>query len=93
MEMIASSQVSKRPMPSNGSKSKEISGSCLLFTLGNLETVSASPTGYFIIEVYYEATKSKAGINAIIWISSEKSNVNNAFDPHQILLLTNNPSP
>lgn len=39
---------------------------CLLFTLGDLETVLASPTGYPIIEVYYQATKSKAGTNGMM---------------------------
>ncbi|ERF75937.1 hypothetical protein EPUS_01303 [Endocarpon pusillum Z07020] len=39
---------------------------CLLFTLGDLETVLASPTGYPIIEVYYQATKSKAGTNVMM---------------------------
>jgi amino acid transporter len=39
---------------------------CLLFTIGDLATVSASSTGFPIIEVYYEATKSYAGTNAMV---------------------------
>lgn len=39
---------------------------CLLFTVGDLETVLASPTGYPIIEVYYQATQSRAGTNAMM---------------------------
>jgi amino acid transporter len=39
---------------------------CLLFTIGNLETVSTTTTGYPIIEVYYQATKSKAGTNVMM---------------------------
>lgn len=39
---------------------------CLLYTLGDLSAVSSSTTGYPIIEVYYEATKSKAGTNIMM---------------------------
>lgn len=39
---------------------------CLLFCVGDLDKVQSSPTGYPIIEVYYEATKSKAGTNCLI---------------------------
>ena len=39
---------------------------CLLYCLGDLETVSSSNTGYPIIEVYYLATKSKAGTNIMM---------------------------
>ncbi|KAF2840590.1 amino acid permease [Patellaria atrata CBS 101060] len=39
---------------------------CLLFTVGDLDRVLASPTGYPIIEVYYQATKSKAGTNVMM---------------------------
>jgi choline transport protein len=39
---------------------------CLLFTIGDVATVSTSPTGYPIMEVYYEATKSKAGTNVMV---------------------------
>jgi choline transport protein len=49
---------------------------CLLFTLGNLETATASAAGYPIIEVYYEATKSKAGTNIMVvmlsWLSRSR---------------------
>ena len=38
---------------------------CLLYTIGDLETVTASPTGFPIIEVFYEATKSVAGTNTM----------------------------
>jgi len=38
---------------------------CLLFTIGDVATVTASPTGFPIIEVYYEATKSMAGTNTM----------------------------
>jgi hypothetical protein len=41
---------------------------CLLFTIGDLITVTASPTGFPIIEVYYKATKSVAGTNALALI-------------------------
>lgn len=39
---------------------------CLLFCIGDLETVSASSTGYPIFEVLYQATGSKAGTSYII---------------------------
>ena len=39
---------------------------CLLFTVGDLTTVASSPTGFPIIEVYYEATTSVAGTNALV---------------------------
>ena len=39
---------------------------CLLFTIGDLETVLDSPTGYPIIEVYHQATQSKAGTNVMM---------------------------
>ena len=38
---------------------------CLLFTIGDLTTVTASPTGFPILEVYYEATNSVAGTNVM----------------------------
>ena len=39
---------------------------CLLYTIGDVETVLASPTGYPIIEVYYQATKSQVGTNLMM---------------------------
>jgi choline transport protein len=38
----------------------------LLYCLGDVETVLASPTGLPIIEVFYEATGSKAATNVIM---------------------------
>jgi amino acid transporter len=39
---------------------------CLLFTIGDLDTVTSSPTGLPMIEVYYLATKSVAATNIFI---------------------------
>lgn len=39
---------------------------CLLFSLSNFEAASTSPTGYPIIEVFYQATKSKALTNVMM---------------------------
>ena len=39
---------------------------CLLYNLGDLDAVSSSGTGYPIIEVYYQATESKAGTNVMM---------------------------
>ena len=39
---------------------------CLLFCIGNLEKVQSTPTALPLIEVYYEATKSKAYTNALV---------------------------
>ena len=39
---------------------------CLMFTLGDLDKVENSPTGLPIIEVYYQATKSKQGTNILV---------------------------
>jgi amino acid transporter len=41
---------------------------CLMFTLGDLDKVENSPTGLPIIEVYYQATKSKQGANVLVVI-------------------------
>jgi choline transport protein len=38
----------------------------LLFTLGDLETVLATKTGYPIIEVFYQSTQSKAGATVLM---------------------------
>jgi amino acid transporter len=39
---------------------------CILFTIGDVDKVANSPTGLPIIEVYYQATKSKAAANVLI---------------------------
>jgi amino acid transporter len=39
---------------------------CLLFTIGDMEKVSNTPTALPIIEVYYEATGSKAATNLFV---------------------------
>jgi hypothetical protein len=39
---------------------------CLMFTLGDLDKVENSPTGLPIIEVYYQATKSKQATNVLV---------------------------
>ena len=39
---------------------------CLMFTIGDLDKVENSPTGLPIIEVYYQATKSKQGTNVLV---------------------------
>lgn len=36
---------------------------CLLFTIGDIDKVTNTPTGLPLIEVYYEATKSKHATN------------------------------
>lgn len=33
----------------------------LLFSIGNIDNAVASPTGYPFVEIFYNATKSKAG--------------------------------
>ena len=38
----------------------------LLFSMGDLEAALSSPTGYPIIEIFYQATESKRATNAII---------------------------
>jgi amino acid transporter len=38
---------------------------CLLFTIGDVERVSNTPTGLPLIEVYYQATKSKSATNVL----------------------------
>jgi hypothetical protein len=43
---------------------------CLLFTIGDIEKVMASPTGLPIIEVYYQATGSKAATNVLVLMSA-----------------------
>jgi choline transport protein len=39
---------------------------CLLYSIGDLDAVQSSKTGYPIIEVYYLATNSKAGTNVLM---------------------------
>lgn len=39
---------------------------CLLFTIGDLDTVANSPTGLPIIEVFHSATKSRAATNILV---------------------------
>jgi choline transport protein len=39
---------------------------CLMFTLGDLDKVENTPTGLPIIEVYYQATKSKPATNLLV---------------------------
>ncbi|KAI1869330.1 uncharacterized protein JN550_005960 [Neoarthrinium moseri] len=39
---------------------------CLLFTIGNVDQVASTPTGLPIIEVYYQATGSKAATNLFV---------------------------
>jgi amino acid transporter len=39
---------------------------CLLFTIGNIDKVENTPTGVPLIEVFYEATKSKAATNFLV---------------------------
>jgi amino acid transporter len=39
---------------------------CLLFTLGDLDAALATPTGYPIIEVLSQATKSNAATTALM---------------------------
>lgn len=39
---------------------------CLMFCIGDIDLVSASPTGLPIIEVYYQATKSKHATNILV---------------------------
>lgn len=39
---------------------------CLLFTIGDLDTVANSPTRLPIIEVFYAATKSHAATNVFV---------------------------
>jgi amino acid transporter len=39
---------------------------CLLFTIGDVDLVANSPTGLPIIEVYYQATTSKAATNFMV---------------------------
>jgi amino acid transporter len=39
---------------------------CLLFTMGNVDKVTHTPTGLPIIEVYYEATGSKTVTNIFV---------------------------
>lgn len=41
-------------------------GICLLYTIGNVNTVTNTPTGLPIIEVYYLATQSVATTNVLI---------------------------
>lgn len=39
---------------------------CLLFTIGDVDKVANTPTKLPIIEVYYEATKSKGFTNVLV---------------------------
>lgn len=39
---------------------------CLLFTIGDINTVSNTPTGLPMIEVYHQATNSVAATNVFI---------------------------
>ncbi|KAF2666911.1 amino acid transporter [Microthyrium microscopicum] len=39
---------------------------CLLYSIGNVDQVANSPTGLPIIEVYYQATKSKPATNFLV---------------------------
>jgi choline transport protein len=39
---------------------------CLLFTIGDIDKVSNTPTGLPLIEVFYEATKSKNATNFLV---------------------------
>jgi choline transport protein len=39
---------------------------CLLYTIGNIDQVTNSPTGLPIIEVYYQATGSKPATNFLV---------------------------
>lgn len=39
---------------------------CLLFTIGNVEQVTTTKTGLPIIEIYYQATKSKPVTNFFV---------------------------
>jgi amino acid transporter len=41
-------------------------GICLLYTIGNVNAVTNTPTGLPIIEVYYQATQSVATTNVLI---------------------------
>jgi choline transport protein len=43
---------------------------CLLFTIGDADKVASSPTGLPIIEVYYQATGSKAATNVFVLMSA-----------------------
>jgi choline transport protein len=39
---------------------------CLLYTLGDLDQVANTPTGLPLIEVYYQATKSKGATVVLV---------------------------
>jgi choline transport protein len=39
---------------------------CLLFTIGDIDKVTNTPTGLPLIEVFYEATKSKNATNFLV---------------------------
>jgi len=39
---------------------------CLLFSIGNAELVASTPTGVPLIEVFYQATKSKPATNFLV---------------------------
>jgi choline transport protein len=39
---------------------------CLLFTIGDINKVANTPTGLPLIEVFYEATKSKNATNFLV---------------------------
>jgi choline transport protein len=39
---------------------------CLLFTIGDINKVTNTPTGLPLIEVFYEATKSKSATNFLV---------------------------
>ena len=39
---------------------------CLLFTIGDVDRVANTPTGLPLIEVYYQATKSKHATNFLV---------------------------
>ncbi len=39
---------------------------CLMYTLGDLDRVTNTPTGLPIIEVYYQATKNKHATNLLV---------------------------
>jgi amino acid transporter len=41
---------------------------CLMFTIGDLDQVSNTKTGLPIIEVYYQATKSKHASNLLVFM-------------------------
>ncbi|APA15839.1 hypothetical protein sscle_15g106090 [Sclerotinia sclerotiorum 1980 UF-70] len=43
-----------------------INGIAVLCSIRSLENAAESPSGYSIIEIYYQATKSKAGTNALM---------------------------